>query len=69
MSDSEEINEADHYDNHVLRVCSALGGSIDGAYFPGDEAIDCLRDLKRFLRQDEQEQDRITNRLLGVIAY
>jgi replication fork protection complex subunit Tof1/Swi1 len=41
-------------------------------YVPGDEATgyydltsDCLRDLKRFLRLDEEEKDRTTHLLLG----
>ncbi len=27
------------YENHLLRVCTAIGGKEDGKYVPGDEAI------------------------------
>lgn len=29
------------YTNHLLRVCSAIGGEVDGEFVPGDEAIGC----------------------------
>ncbi|KAH9276827.1 hypothetical protein BASA83_000338 [Batrachochytrium salamandrivorans] len=63
-----EIDE--HFDNHVLSVCAALGGyessdkSAEPTYIPGDESIACLRDLKRFLRTAEQTDDRHVHSLL-----
>lgn len=53
------------YENHVLSVCNALGGYEGNSYKAGDEATDCLRDLKRFLRLDEEQKDRSTHLLLG----
>jgi replication fork protection complex subunit Tof1/Swi1 len=53
------------YQNHLLSVCNALGGYEGDSYEPGDEAMDCLRDLKRFLRLDEEQKDRSTHNLLG----
>jgi hypothetical protein len=53
------------FENHVLSVCSALGSKQENEYITGDEAIDCLRDLKRFLRMDEQYKERNAHLLLG----
>jgi hypothetical protein len=53
------------YENHLLSVCNALGGYEQHSYHPGDEAMDCLRDLKRFLRLDEEQKHRSTHHLLG----
>lgn len=52
-------------ENHILRVCTALGGKRGNEYILGDEAVGCLKDLKRFLRRDEQQGDRFTHLLLG----
>ncbi len=27
------------FENHLLRVCTAIGGKEEGKYVPGDEAI------------------------------
>ena len=68
----EEEEDLKLYDNHLLSVCSALGGreedssnkSNKSCYVPGDECLSCLRDLKRFLRVAEQDQDRRIHYLL-----
>ncbi|KAJ3274817.1 Topoisomerase 1-associated factor 1 [Terramyces sp. JEL0728] len=63
------ISEADTgekiFQNHVLSVCNALGGYEQDAYVPGDEAYDCLRDLKRFIKMDENEGTKNSHFLLG----
>ncbi|KAJ1670446.1 Topoisomerase 1-associated factor 1, partial [Spiromyces aspiralis] len=42
-------------------------GSSEGklVYVPGDECVDCLRDLRRFIRRDEQSKDKQVLRWLG----
>ncbi|KAJ3358296.1 Topoisomerase 1-associated factor 1 [Allomyces javanicus] len=62
-------------ESHLLSVCSAIGGveelpTADGQglvqrYVLGDEAIECLRDLKRFLRYDEASKEKTVARMLG----
>ncbi|KAI9208244.1 timeless protein-domain-containing protein [Polychytrium aggregatum] len=56
-------------ENRVLSVCSALGGFEDTdagkVYRPGDEALECLRDLKRYLRRDELAKRRVVATALG----
>ncbi|KAJ2991828.1 Topoisomerase 1-associated factor 1 [Globomyces sp. JEL0801] len=59
------MNDDVSFQNHLLRVCAALGGFENGRYEAGDEALDCLRDLKRFLRMDEHNDDRPAHALLG----
>ncbi|KAI8914101.1 timeless protein-domain-containing protein, partial [Entophlyctis helioformis] len=68
---SGQVDDQELYDNHVLSVCAALGGleplgtgSSELVYVPGDEALACLRDLKRFLRRAEQQRDRRVHHLL-----
>jgi hypothetical protein len=52
----EQIDkEIEHFKAHLLSVCSALGG-VDrrtGLYVPGDEVMDCLKDLKRYLKDED----------------
>ena len=55
ISQQELDKEIDHFKAHLLSVCSALGG-IDkrtGVYVAGDEVLDCLKDLKRYLKDEE----------------
>ncbi|KAJ3078547.1 Topoisomerase 1-associated factor 1, partial [Rhizoclosmatium hyalinum] len=57
--------------NRVLNICSALGGFEDcletggKVYVPGDEASDCLRDLKKILRADNETPERDVYGVLG----
>jgi replication fork protection complex subunit Tof1/Swi1 len=72
---SNNVDDDDIFESHLLSICTALGGfeatsskSKDPhrrTYVPGDEAMDCLRDLKRFLRLDEEAGRKATAHLLG----
>ncbi|ORX69320.1 timeless-domain-containing protein [Anaeromyces robustus] len=62
------------YEAHLLSVCSALGGfesiesgngEIGKKYVIGDECYDCLKDLKKFLRQDDSNVEKHVSRSLG----
>ncbi|ORY20743.1 timeless-domain-containing protein [Neocallimastix californiae] len=62
------------YEAHLLSVCSALGGfdtvELDNGkkqkkYIIGDECYDCLKDLKKFLRQDDANVEKHVSRALG----
>ena len=63
--DDQDEKEEILFENHLLRVCSALGQQQDSDYELGDETLGCLRDIKRFLRQDEELKDKASHRLLG----
>ncbi|KAG0632893.1 timeless protein-domain-containing protein [Tuber brumale] len=46
---------------HILSLCSALGGTSmveDGGYSLGDDALACLKDLKRWLKLYDQKMNR-----------
>ncbi|KAJ3324945.1 Topoisomerase 1-associated factor 1 [Boothiomyces sp. JEL0866] len=64
ISESDDKSEK-IFQNHVLSVCNALGGHEQDVYVPGDEAYDCLRDLKRFIKMDENEGAKNSYFLLG----
>ena len=59
--------------DHLLSIVSALGGfeeketegGYERVYVPGDEVIDCLRDLKKLLRADDGTSSRFSFRQLG----
>ncbi|KAJ3023466.1 UNVERIFIED_CONTAM: Topoisomerase 1-associated factor 1, partial [Siphonaria sp. JEL0065] len=57
--------------NRVLNICSALGGFEEDAetgeriYKKGDECLDCLSDLKRILRADNETSER---KVFGVLG-
>ncbi|ORX43590.1 timeless-domain-containing protein [Piromyces finnis] len=62
------------YQAHLLSVCSALGGfeTVELSngesvkkYVIGDECYDCLKDLKKFLRQDDSNVEKYVSRSLG----
>jgi replication fork protection complex subunit Tof1/Swi1 len=48
----------------IINVVSALGGYEGGVYRLGDEAYGCLKDLKRFWRKDETDDERTVARIL-----
>ncbi|KAH9983375.1 timeless protein-domain-containing protein, partial [Russula compacta] len=48
----------------ILNVVSALGGYEGGVYRLGDEVYGCLKDLKRFWRKDETDDERTVARIL-----
>lgn len=71
--DAEEIEGVKTY---VLSLCSAIGGleeemQADGnivqVYRPGDEALACLRDLKKAIRVDNQNNERTV--LKALVEY
>ncbi|PWW75482.1 timeless-domain-containing protein [Tuber magnatum] len=46
---------------HILSLCSALGGTStveDGGYSLGDDALACLKDLKKWLKLYDQKMNR-----------
>lgn len=47
----------------VRRVVDALGGFEDGVYRMGDEAVGCLRDLKKLWRLDDSDDERTVARI------
>jgi len=62
------------YQAHLLSVCTALGGfetvelgngESAKKYVIGDECYDCLKDLKKFLRQDDSNIEKYVSRSLG----
>ncbi|XP_035225481.1 protein timeless homolog [Stegodyphus dumicola] len=44
----EDLAEAD-----ILATCNALGVEINGAYEKGSDTVECLKDLLRYLRKDD----------------
>ncbi|OMJ24837.1 Topoisomerase 1-associated factor 1 [Smittium culicis] len=65
--------ELEKYRNVVLSACTSLGGlekdpknpSSEYKYFLGDECIDCLKDLKRYIRIDEMGGERLVLKWLA----
>ncbi|KAJ1549695.1 Topoisomerase 1-associated factor 1, partial [Nowakowskiella sp. JEL0078] len=63
------------FHNHLVQVVGAIGGyetSLDASskktFIIGDQCIECLRDLKRYLRRDDQTPHRTAFKLLGKLA-
>ncbi|ORZ40611.1 timeless protein-domain-containing protein [Catenaria anguillulae PL171] len=61
-------------ESHLLSLTAAIGGfedslaadgSLASRYVPGDECLECLRDVKRFLRYDEANEEKTVALLLG----
>jgi hypothetical protein len=55
LTQSQIDKEIEHFKAHLLSVCSALG-RVDrrtGIYVPGDEVLDCLKDIKRYLKDED----------------
>ncbi|KFM70511.1 Protein timeless-like protein, partial [Stegodyphus mimosarum] len=44
----EDLAEAD-----ILATCNALGVEINGVYEKGSDSVECLKDLLRYLRKDD----------------
>ncbi|KAI8809346.1 timeless protein-domain-containing protein [Cladochytrium replicatum] len=67
------------FDQHLLQTCTAIGGiekrleQRDGSsgrtevkvFILGDECLACLRDLRRYLRRDDETTSREVFRMLG----
>ena len=47
----------------IKSVVDALGGYEDGIYSLGDECYGCLKDLKKFWRKDDTDDDRTVARI------
>jgi replication fork protection complex subunit Tof1/Swi1 len=47
----------------IQNVVDALGGYEGGAYRMGDEAYGCLKDLKKYWRKDDTDDDRTVARI------
>ncbi|KAF8624656.1 hypothetical protein AX17_006987 [Amanita inopinata Kibby_2008] len=47
----------------ITRVVDALGGFEAGAYRLGDEALSCLKDLKKLWRKDDDDDERTVARI------
>ena len=47
----------------IRSVVDALGGYENGTYRLGDECYGCLKDLKKFWRQDDTDDDRTVARI------
>ncbi|KAJ3117463.1 Topoisomerase 1-associated factor 1 [Phlyctochytrium bullatum] len=68
----EALNE-----KYLLSICMALGGfeerevnddgkaTVKQVYVPGDEVMECLKDLKRVLRKDDETEERAVFLTLG----
>ncbi|KAJ3300029.1 Topoisomerase 1-associated factor 1 [Borealophlyctis nickersoniae] len=72
ISDTEQ--EQYDLENHLLSICTALGGYVEedgvknmlGEYIPGHDAQGCLRDLKILFRRYEERGDpSVVSRPLG----
>lgn len=64
----EELSEIEGTRAYILSLCSAIGGleeikqddgTVGQIYCAGDEALACLRDLKKAIRIDSQNNERI----------
>ncbi|KAI6163605.1 timeless protein-domain-containing protein [Pisolithus thermaeus] len=62
-SGGEEEDRRAILDPVVRRVVDALGGFEDGVYRMGDEAVGCLRDLKKLWRLDDSDDERTVARI------
>ena len=71
VSSGDEQPAQDHYSQRrailepaIINVVNALGGYEGGVYRLGDEAYGCLKDLKKFWRKDETDDERTVARIL-----
>ena len=71
ISSGEEQQDQDHHfqrrailEPAILNVVNALGGYEGGVYRLGDEAHGCLKDLKKFWRKDDTDDERTVARIL-----
>lgn len=67
---SREDQQDDHQQRRaileaaILNVVNALGGHEGGVYRLGDEVYGCLKDLKKFWRKDDTDDERTIARIL-----
>lgn len=68
-NDDGADSDLDSYDRRTLlfpiitRVVDALGGHEVGEYRLGDEALSCLKDLKKLWRKDDDDDERTVARI------
>lgn len=60
---SEDVDRRAIFTPLVSRVVNALGGWEGEAYILGDEALGCLKDLKKLWRKDDTDDDRTVARI------
>lgn len=67
--DDDDADGQDSYDRRALlfpiitRVVDALGGHEGDKYRLGDEALSCLKDLKKLWRKDDDDDERTVARI------
>jgi len=69
LTDEEGSNEGEPLDRRAIltpaiqRTIAALGGIEGGVYQLGDECYGCLKDLKKFWRKDDTDDERTVARI------
>lgn len=69
LTDEEESNQGEPLDRRAIltpaiqRTITALGGTEGGVYRLGDECYGCLKDLKKFWRKDDTDDERTVARV------
>jgi replication fork protection complex subunit Tof1/Swi1 len=69
LTDEEESNQGEPLDRRAIltpaiqRTIAALGGIEGGVYQLGDECYGCLKDLKKFWRKDDTDDERTVARI------
>ncbi|KAF5325413.1 hypothetical protein D9619_010000 [Psilocybe cf. subviscida] len=67
--DGEQVQDDPYFDRRAIlepvvgRVVDALGGHEEERYVMGDQALACLKDLKKLWRKDETDDERTVARL------
>lgn len=61
--ESPEIDRAAILTPAITSVIAALGGVKGGTYVLGDDAYGCLKDLKKFWRKDDTDDERTVARI------
>lgn len=71
LDDVVDISSGDEQDSRrailepaIRSVVDALGGYEEGRYRLGDECYGCLKDLKKFWRKDDTDDERTVARIL-----
>jgi replication fork protection complex subunit Tof1/Swi1 len=69
LTDEEDSDQGEPLDRRAIlapaiqRTIAALGGIEGGVYRLGDECYGCLKDLKRFWRKDDTDDERTVARI------
>lgn len=54
-----------YVEGYILSTCNALGSEINGVYEKGKDCIECLKDILRYLKRDDDDNNIL--RFLGSI--